>query len=166
MLIRAARAEELAVLPEVERRSGWCFAEVGMARVASDAPLPVEVLAGFRESGSLWVAVQGPGPVAFLAAEVLDGALHVAQVSVDPGWARRRIGAVLLAHAGARAVRRGCAGVSLTTFREVPWNAPYYARLGFRVVPEGALSPGLAARLDAERSVFPGWPRVAMCRPW
>ena len=57
VLIRAARAEELAVLPEVERRSGWCFAGVGMERVAAEAPLPVEVLAGFRESGSLWVAV-------------------------------------------------------------------------------------------------------------
>jgi hypothetical protein len=33
--------------------------------------------------------------------------------------------------------------VTLTTFRDVPWNAPFYRRLGFEVVDE--LPSGLAA---------------------
>ncbi|WP_308015878.1 GNAT family N-acetyltransferase [Saccharopolyspora sp. 6M] len=164
MLIRVAEAADLAALPEVERRSGACFREVGMDRVALDPPMPVRVLEGFRDRGALWVAVEVAGPVAFLAAERLDGTLHVAQVSVDPRCARRRIGAALLAHAGARVVRFGCAALTLTTFRLVPWNAPYYARLGFREVPPAVMSPGLAARHAAEQAVFPHWPRMAMCR--
>ena len=41
--------------------------------------------------------------------------------------------------------------VTLTTFRDVPWNAPFYARLGFRVIE--ALSPGLQAIRDHERDI-------------
>jgi hypothetical protein len=44
----------------------------------------------------------------------------------------------------------------LTTFRDVPWNAPYYRRLGFE----------LAALVEREDARIPGdAPRVAMSRP-
>ncbi len=49
---------------------------------------------------------------------------------------------------GARA--RGIATVTLCTFRDIPWNAPFYQRLGFRILDEDELTPGLAARVREE----------------
>lgn len=162
--IRDARGGEVALLPEVERASGVWFREVGMDHVADDPPLPVPVLHGYRDAGGLWVAVEAVGPVAFAAAEDLDGAVHVAQLSVHPGWARRRIGAALLEHAAGCAAGRGAGALTLTTFRDVAWNAPYYARLGFRALGAAELTPGLVARLEAEAEVVAGAARVAMRR--
>jgi len=42
------------------------------------------------------------------------------------------------------------AAVTLSTFRSVPWNAAYYARLGFRELGAGELTPGLQAVLREE----------------
>ncbi|BFV60853.1 hypothetical protein KCMC57_up59570 [Kitasatospora sp. CMC57] len=46
--------------------------------------------------------------------------------------------------------RRGRAAVAfpaltLTTFAEVPWNAPYYVRCGFEVIEGDEVGPGLRA---------------------
>jgi hypothetical protein len=55
--------------------------------------------------------------------------------------------------------------VTLTTFRDVPWNAPYYERLGFTTVCSGEWGPELAALMEVEASRIPGdSPRVAMRR--
>jgi hypothetical protein len=53
--------------------------------------------------------------------------------------------------------------VTLTTFRDVPWNAPFYARLGFRILEPSAWTPGLMALLALEESRgLPRRLRVAM----
>ena len=61
---------------------------------------------------------------------------------------------------------RGLTALTLTTFETVPWNAPYYERLRFRVVPEAEIGAGLRSirRAEAARGLD-AWPRVAMIRP-
>ena len=44
----------------------------------------------------------------------------------------------------------GCDAVTLTTFTDVAWNAPLYRHLGFEVLSESELGPGLLARRDEE----------------
>ena len=60
---------------------------------------------------------------------------------------------------------RGLDGLSLTTFAAVPWNAPYYARLGFTLVPESEWGSGIQSRVvqEAEQGLD-AWPRVVMKR--
>jgi N-acetylglutamate synthase-like GNAT family acetyltransferase len=78
---------------------------------------------------------------------------------------RRGIGRALLDHVAALARARGAPALTLTTFAEVPWNGPYYARLGFEVWPDTAQGPGLAAIVARERARWPDGPaRVAMRR--
>jgi hypothetical protein len=43
------------------------------------------------------------------------------------------------------AAARGDDAVTLSTFRDLGWNGPFYERLGFRVLGEVELTPGLAA---------------------
>lgn len=153
MLIRVAQPAELPYLQEIENASGELFRDVGMPEIADDDPMSLEDLAEHE----VWVAVGEEGlPVAFIAIGDVDGATHIHQVSVHPSHARQGIGAALIEH-----VKRDGRAVTLTTFRDVPWNEPYYERLGFRAVTE--VSPGLAEimREEASRGLDPAT-RVAM----
>lgn len=137
-----------------------------MATIADDEPPSVDVLEQYRRAGRAWVAVDAEDrPAAYLVAEPVDGALHIEQISVHPDFAHRRIGRTLLSYAGERAREEGLAGLTLTTFAEVPWNAPYYGRLGFRVLEEAELTPGLRKIRAHEAGLgLDRWPRVCMRR--
>jgi GNAT superfamily N-acetyltransferase len=164
--IRVARDSDLAVMQDIERAAGGWFREVGMPEIAEDEPLPLEELTRYRRGGRAWVAADDADvPAAYLIADIIDGSVHIEQVSVHPRAARRKIGRMLLEHAAAYAAARGIRALTLTTFAEVPWNAPYYARCGFRVLDDSELSPGLRAVRD--REIAHGlhrWPRVCMRR--
>jgi GNAT superfamily N-acetyltransferase len=138
--IRIARPDELEDLQRVEDASGELFRGIGMPEIADGDPLPLDVLAHLQALGQVWVAAD-PEPVAWIAAAEVDGCAHVEQVSVHPNHSRRGVGRLLIDHVDAWSRSRGHAGLTLTTFRDVPWNGPYYERLGFRQVTE--LTPGL-----------------------
>lgn len=164
MRIRPAAPAELPALQDVERAAGAPFRDVGMPDVADDEPPAPDVLERYRRAGRCWVAAdERDRPVAYLIAEPVDDALHVEQVSVHPDAARRGVGRALLDHAAAHAREQGLTALTLTTFADVPWNAPYYARLGFRTLGESELTPGLR-RIRAEEAGhgLDRWPRVCM----
>ncbi|MFH0245447.1 GNAT family N-acetyltransferase [Streptomyces sp. HK10] len=166
MSIRAVRLNELPVLQDIERAAGQCFRDIGMPEIAEDEPLPLGELARYHRAGLAWVVADGADvPVAYLIADRVDGNLHVEQVSVHPDSARRGVGRSLLEHLAAHARGQGAPALTLTTFAQVPWNAPYYARCGFRIMDDGGLTPGL--RKIREREAAHGldrWPRVCMRR--
>lgn len=165
--IRAGREADLRRLQDVERAAGRCFRDVGMDPVADDVPPPLSALRRYAADGGLWVAAEGEEEpaVAYVLAESLDGNVHIEQVSVHPDAARRRIGRSLIEHVAARAEAAGTPALTLCTFAEVPWNAPYYERCGFRVLAPAELTPGLR-RIRAEEALagLDRWPRVCMRR--
>ncbi|MGW7308219.1 GNAT family N-acetyltransferase [Streptomyces sp. NPDC054835] len=168
MRIRAAAPAELPLLQDIERAAGEAFRPLGMDDIADDEPLPLDVLEGYRSAGRAWVAVDAADrPVGYLLSDTVDGAAHIEQVSVHPDAARRGVGRALIEHLASAAREQGLAALTLTTFTEVPWNAPYYARLGFRRLAEGdpALSEGLReiSRAEAAHGLA-AWPRVCMRR--
>jgi GNAT superfamily N-acetyltransferase len=166
MRIREAGEGDLSVLQDIERAAGRCFRDVGMPEVAEDDPLTVEELATYRRAGRAWVAVDGTDrPVAYLIADLVDGNVHVEQVSVHPDSARRGVGRSLLEHVAARAAADGVPALTLTTFADVPWNAPYYERCGFRRLDDAELTSGLRAIRHREAAYgLDRWPRVCMRR--
>jgi GNAT superfamily N-acetyltransferase len=179
-VIRPPRDDELERLRAIERAAGRAFAEVGMPEIAEDEPPSIATLARYRASGWAWViTVDGDGGprgddvvAGYVIVDVLDDALvagasaHVEQVSVDPDFARRGHGRRLLDHVDDRARERGLGALTLTTFRDVPWNAPYYERCGFRVLDDEELGPGLRrVRADEAAHGLDPAARVCMWRP-
>jgi GNAT superfamily N-acetyltransferase len=164
--VRAAREDDLELLPEIQVAAGAPFREIGLAAIADAAPLSGPALAAYQQAGRAWVAVIGEDtPVGFIVVDLIDGRAHIEQVSVAPDQARRGIGGLLINHVDRWAAAQGIDALTLATFRAVPWNGPYYARLGFREMAPGEITPGLAAVLDDEvaHGIDPAT-RVCMCR--
>ncbi|MFD7295369.1 GNAT family N-acetyltransferase [Streptomyces sp. NPDC059897] len=166
MIIRSAEPADLPRLQAIETAAGEIFRTLGMAAVADDAPPTIAELDRYRRAGHAWVAAEDSGTVvAYLLAEVVDGAFHIEQVTVHPDAARRGVGQTLIARAADCARGQGLTGLTLTTFADVPWNAPYYERLGFRRLTAAELTPGLRAIRAAEAEHgLDRWTRVCMRR--
>jgi GNAT superfamily N-acetyltransferase len=147
--IRPGEADDVRRLQAIEIAAGQLFIGVGMPEIAADGPYPTALLLECIADGRLWsaeVAAEGhPRVVGYAFAEVVDGAAHLGQVSVDPAFGRRGVGRGLVRAVAAWALHGGLVDVTLTTFRAIPWNAPLYERLGFAVIPESEIGPGMAA---------------------
>jgi GNAT superfamily N-acetyltransferase len=164
--IRLAVPEDLMRVRDIERASGQRFREYGLDDVADDEPMSVEALRTYCDAGRAWVAVRDSDqPVGYILVDLIDGGAHIEQVSVEPEHQGRGVGRALIDRVGAWATVEGLAALTLTTFRDVPWNQPLYEHLGFRVLSEGEISPGVRQlrQLEAEHGLDPEL-RVVMRR--
>jgi GNAT superfamily N-acetyltransferase len=137
-----------------------------MHAVADDPPPDLEALRAFQRDGRAWVFVDGDDhPVAYLLVETVDDRAHVEQVSVHPSHARHGIGRRLLDCADSWAAEHGRSELTLTTYVDVPWNGPYYQRLGFRFLQDDEIGEQLRAIREREVAIgLDSWPRAAMIR--
>jgi GNAT superfamily N-acetyltransferase len=137
-----------------------------MTAVAEDEPFSVEALDAFRRAHHAWVAVDaGDEPIGYVLVELVDGNAHLEQLSVHPAHRRRGAGRALVEHVASWAARSGLPAVTLTAFAEVPWNGPYYERLGFRTLHGADVTVGLRAKRSVEAARgLDAWPRVCMRR--
>lgn len=108
------------------------------------------------------VLVIGSPPLGFVCIDLVDGLPHIRQMSVRPSAMGQGRGTALLYAVFEWASTRGYPAVTLTTYRYVPWNAPFYTRLGFRVIED--LSPELSEIRKHEQAIGDDafGPRVAM----
>jgi GNAT superfamily N-acetyltransferase len=162
VLIRAARPDETTVLADLETAAGAPFAEAGMHDVAAMGRSP-ESLTPFIAAGDAWVADVDGRAAGYVIVEAVDGCLHVEQISVHPDFMRRGFGSALLDHVATVARDRGYPAVTLTTFRDLPFNGPFYIRNGYRVLAADEETPGLRRIRAHEASLgLDRWPRCCM----
>ncbi len=164
--IEAAQAEDLPQLARVERAANRLFVERGVDGVTADDVTSLAELAEAHEAGLLWVARRASGePIGFALLCLADGQPHVEEIDVDPAYGRRGIGRTLLETALAWARGAGHQRVTLTTFRDLGWNAPFYEKAGFCPLAPDEIGPELAAivRDETARGLDPGR-RVVMRR--
>jgi GNAT superfamily N-acetyltransferase len=148
MHVRPARPDDTARLQAIEVAAGALFLGTDFPEVARDEPPAAARLAA---AAAVLVAVDGDDtPLGYAQVELVGGGAHLEQLSVDPAFGRHGIGASLLDAVWAWAGTNGHDSVTLTTFRDVPFNRPYYERRGFAVVPEAAWSPALRALVADE----------------
>ena len=164
--IAAARPSDLPLLPAIELAAATLLAGHAPAAVLAETTSQAD-LEDAQRRGHLWVALAGDVPVGFAHVEVLEtGIAHLEEIDVHPEHGRRGLGRRLVTAVGEWAAINGYSYVTLTTFRDVPWNMPFYARLGFERIQPADLSTALQSVIDDEtqRGLDPGR-RVAMRRP-
>lgn len=164
--ITTARPHDLPLIPPIELAAARLLAGHAPESVLAEASTVAE-LQQCLDRGHLWVALANDVPVGFAQVKVLDpDAAHLNEIDVHPDHGRRGLGTKLVMAVCDWATAAGFTAVTLTTFREVPWNMPFYTRLGFAEIPRHELSPALLSvlRHEAERGLDPAR-RVAMRRP-
>lgn len=161
-LLRPGRAEDAAAIQELERDADRRFdALLGPDWERAWAPSGREELEVAAAAGEIFVVLPPRGPLCgYIRLEELDGQGHIEELAVSRAEGRRGLGGLLVATAEAWARRRGYPALTLTTFSEVPWNGPWYARLGFAAF-EPAAGSVLAVTLAEEKARFAA-PRLAM----
>jgi GNAT superfamily N-acetyltransferase len=144
LVIRPGLKTEIDAIRDLERASSRRFLGV-MDALADDASTPALALAQRIDSDGLLTARLDGRLAAFVMFRPLEDSLYIEQIDVAPAFEGRRIGAALIDAVAERAATTGLARLTLSTFRDVPWNAPYYRRLGFLDIADDALSNALRA---------------------
>lgn len=151
MALRATRPDDCLALRAVEELAGARFSEVGLRDVADHEPESAQALEAYAVAGRSWVVTDDADQAfGYVLVDVVDGDAHVEQLSVRPDHQGQGSGRALLGRVRAWAVENGRPGVTLTTFTHVAWNRPLFEHLGFRVLAEDEIGPGLRAVRGAE----------------
>ena len=151
--IRPATREHLGDIPGIEHAGAAMFSEDDLPaglryRVTAMADLS-EALA----DGRLWVAVLDRRTVGFALADVVDGDAYLAEIDVLPAFGRQGIGTALVRAVAGWARSCGFTAITLVTFRHLPWNAPFYEKLGFSILDAAEHGSELRGLIEEEREI-------------
>ncbi len=149
--IRLARPDELETLRQIELEAGQLFADTPHAAAVCGDATSLADFSRAQGAGQLWVAEGSEGrPLGFAFVERVGSCAHLDELDVLPSRGRRGIGAALVAAVCEWARERGFPGLTLTTYRDVPWNAPFYKKLGFVTLARERLEPAQRALFERE----------------
>ncbi len=150
--IGLARPEEVALCPGIEARAAARFSSRDLPPDAAEDVTDLETLTRAQRDGRLLVARVGADETVagFVLLEDHGDEAHLEEVDVLPEFGRRGLGRGLVEAACDRARARGFASITLSTFRDVAWNAPFYARAGFEEIPHREWTDALVASAAAE----------------
>ncbi|MBI5942094.1 MAG: GNAT family N-acetyltransferase [Caulobacterales bacterium] len=150
--VRLAPRTHAALFPAIERSAGEAFRAIpDLAWIADHVVSPAEEYLPMIAAGTVWEAVEGETPVGVLLGEITGDTLHVWELSVLVSHQKQGLGRRLMQAAADHARTLGLAALTLTTFRTVPWNGPFYAGLGYQML-EAPLPDNLQALIDNENA--------------
>jgi GNAT superfamily N-acetyltransferase len=143
-VVRPARPDDLPLLAAIEKAALAMFARVGLLELVDGMVLDLAEVQRYHAEGFVAVAEhECHGVVGFVVVRPLGGAAHVQEMDVRPEHTGRGLGRRMLEAAMDWARAAGYRAATLTTFRDVPWNAPFYRRCGFRELALADASPEL-----------------------
>ncbi|MDE1181080.1 GNAT family N-acetyltransferase [Paraburkholderia sp.] len=174
---RIAGPRDVQTVRDVEYDAAQRFVDVGMTGIATAPPMDEDFVRRRIDAAQVIVAVDDAGRVGgfVMFARVSgegsnpasdhvpdDARIYIEELDVLTAWAGRGIGALLIERVAERACAEGTGRLVLSTFRDVPWNAPYYRRLGFATLDDAQLDADMMARrkrhaaqgLDVSKRVF------------
>ncbi len=161
--VRQANEADADLFPEVEQSAGLLFrTDPELAWLADAENLSADRYREMIAEGWSWIAERPDGRAVGFAAVTRQGReLHLWELAVALDQQRRGIGRQLLQRLMSQAAASGIFAVTLTTFRDLPWNMPFYRSIGFEPVAPRNLEPRLAELLAAE--VQKGLPAARRC---
>lgn len=168
--IRAAIADDLPHILNIERRAAVAFADIGYPDIATGAEMPVALFETGLQDGLLWVAGDAADhpvdyPVAYALAAIIDGIFYLEDISVDPDHQRKGLGDALVAQIIDHARFLYCSALVLSTLEAAPWSKALYRKHGFLKADMGRLPSAIADRFAAETELgLPAEGRIIMVK--
>tara|TARA_R110002033_G_scaffold16466_1_gene45629 strand:- start:189 stop:704 length:516 start_codon:yes stop_codon:yes gene_type:complete len=162
--IRAATSDDAPSLPEIESAAAKAFLSVpGLEWIAGEAPMSADSHRIYIAEGSVWVAVKDGRCIGFLTSAIFDDALHIIELSVADGYQGQGVGRRLMETAREYAAEKDRQALTLTTFRDLPFNENFYHNMGYQTLESAEMPNRLADILAAEiENGLPGNRRCAM----
>lgn len=149
--IRLADCEHLLAIPAIEIAAAAIFPEADLPAKVRYLVTEDELLRQAQSEDRLWVALADDRtPVGFAMADIVDGVAHLDEMDVLPEFARQGIGTRLVRTFIDWARSADFPTVTLITFRHLPWNAPFYEKMGFVRMKPAELGEELAFLLAEE----------------
>ncbi|MGL6244092.1 GNAT family N-acetyltransferase [Pseudomonas sp.] len=164
-IVRRAQYSDAAALPDIERSAAELFrCDPSLAWLADAAVPDAKHHQQVIKTDDVWVAQSADGALmGFVSAVQVDNELHIQELSVSQHFQGHGAGRKLLLAAIECSRDRELHGLTLTTFRDVPWNEAFYQRMGFETLSPAQLSPRLTTVLNNEVAHgLPGGRRCAM----
>jgi GNAT superfamily N-acetyltransferase len=161
MRLRTGTLEDVEAVRTIEKAARTRYRGIAaLAFVASVPPIAAERV----RNGMLIVAEDGAALLGFILIDIVDDRLHVTNISVHPQASGRGVGAALLEDGLAKAAER-LADMTLTTFRQPAWNAPWFARFALVAMPDHAIGPGLRRIQQRQANSVDPATRITLWRP-
>ena len=157
--IRPAALSEFALLPALEADADAAFETLVPPLSVADFPPPADPS---EYAAAFHIMVAGRPPVGFVRLEIVDGQAHLEQLAVSPEYAGQGIGRALVMAAMAWAREVGFHAMTLCTFAQVPFNAPFYASCGFSELDHSQWGADLTELRESEAILEAIAPRIAM----
>jgi GNAT superfamily N-acetyltransferase len=130
--IQLAAGHHVHAVPAIEQAAAAIFSEADLPPEIRFLVTDKETLIEAQCDNRLWAALDDDDVlVGFALVRVIDSNAHLEEIDVHPDHGRRGIGSQLLAAVTRWATEGEFPGVTLITFRHLPWNAPFYERRGF-----------------------------------
>jgi GNAT superfamily N-acetyltransferase len=149
--IRLARKGDMKAIKEIELKSAVRFKGTGLIDDLLDHHFEQELLKELIADGQVWVAEpnlnddqpagladrsEHKGPVGFAIATVLGPLAYLEELDVRPDHGRQGLGRRLVETVAEWARANGFPHLTLSTFVDIAWNAPFYSTLGFEKLPK------------------------------
>jgi GNAT superfamily N-acetyltransferase len=162
--IRSARVEELTLLAHIEQSAAIRFLDTPYAFLVDAKLLPLDFMQQRFQVGQVWVVADRRDVViGYAVTREVDDTLYLQEIDIEPKHGQKGLGYSLVDTVRSWAKLSGYSVMSLSTFRDIPWNAPFYSKLGFRILDESELTAGFQQiRLQEREAGLPISQRVIM----
>ncbi len=151
--ITTGMPDDIPALIAVDKAASALFAPTGLINPdALEDHVPASVFESEMPQDNVFVARNQHGwAVGFALVRPRGSGLYLDQVSVHPDHGQKGIGRALVIRVLTEAEQRKLPHVSLSTFRDLPWNGPFYASMGFKEIPHDKLEVYMREIEDAQR---------------
>jgi GNAT superfamily N-acetyltransferase len=140
--IRSARPNDLPLLARIEQSAATRFLNTPYAFLLNAQPLPPDLIQQQFQTGQIWVAIHQPNTlIGYALTRPIDHTIYLQEIDIEPQHGQKGLGTALINTIKSWANQSGHTVMSLSTFRDIPWNAPFYAKLGFRILTPSELTP-------------------------
>ncbi len=149
--IKLAGSEHLSAIPAIELAASAMFPEADLPVEVRYLVIENELLQEAQSDARLWVALTDERtPVGFAMAGIIDGGAHLDEMDVMPDFGRQGVGTRLVRTIIDWARLGDYPVLTLITFRHLPWNAPFYERMGFEAMATSELGEELSKLLQED----------------
>ncbi|OAF98572.1 acyl-CoA N-acyltransferase [Paraphaeosphaeria sporulosa] len=169
--LREATEDDKKTLTIIELDAVALFKTIPELADLGESHASPDQLSTWLSNGRIYIAEDNGKAVGFVAAVTMDTTLYIAEISTIREYQGKGVGLTLIAAVLDWARELSAATgrkprVSLTTYREITWNAPYYRKRGFREVEAETLGPKHVEKMNHDQGernlVRPGYTRCCM----